>query len=77
VATSRVLRQVTLRRASPSGGFYFLVVWIDEPLARVHKLVRDDDGIIWTVAETWGPKLFEEVDKQHAVWKRWAEVLGG
>lgn len=76
------LTQVILTRPSESrleAGFVNSeckdVVWIDFELAKPGKRVRDEDGRIWTVDRVYGTREFADIEKQHAAWKRWAEVL--
>lgn len=71
-----MLRQVLLRRPIDRGAAEF-VAWISNELAILGKRVRDDDGIVWTVAATYNAKHFADVDAQRAAWKRWSDVLGG
>lgn len=82
------LTQVLLQRASgPARGIKQDVFWIDARFAKKGRYVRDlelEEGpyglkpadSTWLVAEVYNTKDFADVDKQRAVWKRWAEVLG-
>ncbi len=71
-----MLRQVLLRRPSERGN-YEEVFWIANELARKGKHVRDEDGHIWEIVETYSAKSFDDVDAQRAAWKRWSDVLEG
>jgi len=75
--SKEVLRQVLLRKPSASGGYNEDVFWIDNKLARVGKKVLGEDGAIWQIIETYNALEFEDIEKQRAAWKSFAEVLDG
>lgn len=73
-----MLRQVLLRRPSANRIDYFEdVAWIDNAVAKVGKRVCGEDGVVWTVVETYNAKPFADVDKLRDTWKRFADVLDG
>ena len=59
------------------GGLRDSVVWIDHRFARQGKLVRDEDGECWAVAEVYGSHTVDDLMIAHRAWKKWAEVLDG
>ena len=79
----RNLTQVRLERADgPAKGIKQDVCWIDSEFAKVGKVLRKLDSEYapwiddtWVVAEVYGTRLFTDIEKQHAAWRRWAEVL--
>jgi hypothetical protein len=71
-----MLRQVLLRRPTRQGHAED-VFWIDNSIAKVGKRVRDEDGVVWLVAETYSAKPFADVDLHHRTWKAFAAVLDG
>ncbi len=76
-ADTKMLRQVLLREFKPEDQPRKQdVFWIENEFAKVGKKLKDDDGIVWVVVETYNAKLFKDVDKQREAWKRWADVLG-
>jgi hypothetical protein len=72
----QMLRQVLLRRPVDNGHAED-VFWIDNTLARVGKRLRDDDGVVWTVIDTYTARPFDDLEAQRDAWKRWAEILDG
>lgn len=74
IKSDKMLRQVLLKELN---GTKQDVFWIDNEVARVGKKVKDEDGIVWVVAEAYNAKLFDDVDKQREAWKRWSDVLDG
>ena len=73
--TKDLLRQVLLRRPSESGGHYEDVFWIDNRWARLGTKVKDEDGVVWQIAELYNVREFIDMEKQRAAWKRFSEVL--
>jgi predicted flap endonuclease-1-like 5' DNA nuclease len=67
-------RQVALQQVIP-GGFRQDVAWIDADLAMKGRLVRDDDGEIWTVAEVYGARPADVVHAWYTVHKQFRDVL--
>lgn len=78
-----MLRQVLLsrpRRPSHSDGtdgfgVYQDVFWIDSALARKGKKVIDEEGLVWTVEETYGVKDMQYLVKQSKVVRDLEEKL--
>lgn len=70
------LRQVTLRR---DNNMYYQedVCWIDDRLARVGKLVRDEEGRHWKVWELHGVKQSDDLEREYRTWRSFREVLDG
>jgi|HubBroStandDraft_5_1064220.scaffolds.fasta_scaffold233804_1 hypothetical protein len=71
-----ILRQVLLRRKTDSGTQED-VFWIANELAKINNRVQDEDGIIWTVAEIYNAKSYDNIEEIYKAWKRWADVLDG
>jgi hypothetical protein len=78
VSDRTLLRQVLLRRPIGHRGENAHkedVAWIDNRFARVGKRLVDEDGIIWTVIETYSVSAPDDLDRRHAAWRRWRDVL--
>ena len=74
MANEKFLRQVLLVERFGSGQDVF---WIPRQLAVQGKQVIDEAGKIWTVAEVYNVRKFEDVDRQLRVWAEFAETLNG
>lgn len=67
---AQMLRQVLLRSGTKQDVF-----WIRNEIAKAGKRVVDDNGVVWTVIETYNARPFEDVDRQIRTWAESAETL--
>ena len=51
------------------------VCWIENRFARCGKLVRNEDGEVWVVAEVYSSKQVNDLIIAHRAWRDFAEVL--
>lgn len=74
MAKNVMLKQVMLERPSGSGRLQD-VFWIERSLAVKGERVKDDEGHIWTVIETYGTQSVEDLQRAIDSWREFAEVL--